>query len=65
MLNEKLLICWSSIIQILIDILLTSDPYSNSLVQELCDAIMYQITRLGIIPWLIKVKEVWKWITIY
>lgn len=42
MLNERLLMCWNSIIQILIDILLTSDPYNNSLVQELCDAITYR-----------------------
>lgn len=42
MLRERLLICWNPIIQILIDILLTSDPYNNSLVQELCDAITYR-----------------------
>lgn len=28
--------------KMLIDILLTSDPYNKSLVQELCDAITYR-----------------------
>lgn len=47
MLNERLLIFWNAIIQILIDILLTSNLYNNSLVQELRDVITYRSSDLS------------------